>query len=575
MGVTHWKMKIELIDENTSLHMVEKSNAGMSKLVEESYIEASALVNKFTQWREESQRHLVSIIDSYNKNIDESFNELVKEVSDFHGKVPVIKNEVDDLPAGVEDLDEELMSKITPKVNLMEAEENLSNVTPISNTEEKARDNKTIKALQRRFGSSIIISSKTAEGDEEDSLYDGNNGLRYFPRKKQKIGLQNKSPTNEEVSFSHSIFEDDIKNDVADDEVLIKELAASNIQDNLHKYITLEKQRYTEKRNGDSRDMGSKLKCEHCQYETFFKRDLKKHLNDEHDYRKWECDKCPFVTRSSKHVLTVHMLRHDNVRKYKCEQCGYAAKVKGSLWKHKMFVHKMGDKRFRCEKCPYASAQSGNLKTHIKHVHDKIPYGRGQVCDLCGFTFSHSSSLKTHKESVHKQGEKKFKCEQCPFASLRNEHLKRHIEGVHDKKKDHICDECGHATSQKSDLKSHMATVHKMGDKLKCDHCTLEVYSQQNLKQHIRSVHTKNVSAKSKKCQNRRKEERDTKPWQKDQKQEDKEQPQEDEDQPQEDKDQPQDENKEPRENEEPHEGKEIGQVQDESDSEDDAVEIC
>ena len=186
MGVAHRKIKIEVIGESTLQNMAEKSNPGMSKMAEESYNEARALVNKFTNWREESQRHLVSIINSYNKSIDMSFNELVKEVSDFHAKVSVINKEADDSDVGVKDLDEDLISKITPKVNLMELEDNLSNVTPISNTEKKLQDDKKINALQYRFGSSIIISSIIAADDKEDSLSDENIGLRDFRQKKTK-----------------------------------------------------------------------------------------------------------------------------------------------------------------------------------------------------------------------------------------------------------------------------------------------------------------------------------------------------------------------------------------------------
>ena len=574
MDATRLKMKIEVVDDDTSPIMAEKSNAGMSRMAEESYNEARALVNKFTQWRKESQRNLVKIVASYNKSLDESFNDLVKEVSDLHAKVSVIKNELHDSFVTV-DSHNEPSSNSPVETDLIEPEEKPSM------TDEK------IKALQRRFGSSIIISSKTGHEDKEHHLYDGNIELRDFRRQKHKKEPQNISPSNEEVSFSHSIFEYDVKNDVADDEVLIKELAASNIHDNMHKYIILGKQRFDKKAkanaNGELREKGIKLKCEHCQYETLFKRDLKKHLNDEHDYRKWECDRCPFVTRSSKYVLMTHInALHDKILKYKCDQCEYAAKVKANLYKHKIFVHKMGDKKFKCEKCPYASRQSGNLKKHVEHVHEKIPHIKDQTCELCGFTSSRSSAIKKHKDSVHKQGEKKFKCEQCPFASLRNEHLKRHIEGVHEKKKEHVCDECGHMTSQKSDLKSHMATVHKMGDKLKCDQCTTVVYSQRNLKQHVRSVHLK--TGRDQKRKEKGKEAQQQQDVQ--QQQEDKEQLQEGgEEKTEDEREQHQEDGEQHQEDrEQPREGEEIGQVQDESESEeslhsdsscaDDAVEI-
>ena len=42
-------MKIEVVDDDTSAIMAEKSNAGMSRMAEESYNEARALVNTIYQ----------------------------------------------------------------------------------------------------------------------------------------------------------------------------------------------------------------------------------------------------------------------------------------------------------------------------------------------------------------------------------------------------------------------------------------------------------------------------------------------------------------------------------------------
>ena len=84
---------------------------------------------------------------------------------------------------------------------------------------DEPKTGKKIKALQHRFGRSIIISSKVS--DEEDHLYDGNSA-------NQPVRPQNQVPSNEEVSLSHSIFEDDIKNYVAEEKVTKEKVTGEN-----------------------------------------------------------------------------------------------------------------------------------------------------------------------------------------------------------------------------------------------------------------------------------------------------------------------------------------------------------
>ena len=218
------------------------------------------------------------------------------------------------------------------------------------------------------------------------------------------------------------------------------------------------------------------FKCDYCQYETTSRQDLLTHKQKYDHHKKWKCERCPFITRVGKYQLKIHINDiHDKVRKYPCPQCEYAATNQGSLWKHKRFVHQMGEKKWKCDKCSYASVQSGNLVNHIRHVHDKVPHKKDYVCELCGIAGS-KKSIKTHKEAVHKLG-KELKCQFCTFMTYRKVHLKRHIEGLHEKRKDHICDECGHAFNQRSDLKSHMQRLN-FWMKIECCCCEQPISNQ-------------------------------------------------------------------------------------------------
>ena len=543
-------MKSEATKENPSISggskLLKSNTTLMSRWAQESTSEAMELLNKFTQWRENSRRQLIDIIDSYNESIDEGFNDLVKEVSDLHTKVSVIKDEIYDLPEKVLDFSDCLTVEMPLKVNLVEEDENTnpnllegldpSSMKNLEKNEMKGGSLKIeekIKDLQHRFGNRVIISQKINQ---------------EYRIANQVVTSQNQVPLKEEATFSESIFEDNVKNKADEEE------SKENVAELVQNYISARNKR-----------LGKKFTCDHCQYETTSRQDLLTHKEKYDHHKKWKCDRCSFETRASKTHLNIHINdAHDKIRKYSCEQCGYAATQKGSLQKHKLFVHKLGDKKFKCDKCSFASVQRGNLVNHIRHVHEKIPHKKDQVCELCGIAFS-KRTIQTHKESVHKLG-KEFKCQFCPFITYRKVHLKRHVDGLHEKRKDHICDECGHATNQKSDLKSHMATVHKIGVKLKCEQCSLEVYSQRNLKQHIRSVH---MGIKRKK---KGKTEKEDMKSQEDE-QLDEEESEEEEEHSQEEKMQVQDDQERPQEDGK-HDQEIENKPHDESESEDDAVEV-
>ena len=122
------KMKLEAAEEVLSMSeeskILKPNTTLMSRWTEESTSEAMELLNKFTYWRENSRRHLVDIIDSYNKTIDEGFKDLVKEVAELHAKVSVIKDEIHDLPEKVVDFSDCLTVKVPLKANVVVEDEN-------------------------------------------------------------------------------------------------------------------------------------------------------------------------------------------------------------------------------------------------------------------------------------------------------------------------------------------------------------------------------------------------------------------------------------------------------------------
>ena len=48
-------------------------------------------------------------------------------------------------------------------------------------------------------------------------------------------------------------------------------------------------------------------------------------------------------------VTDIMMCMLDKIREFECDEYGYAADQRGNMAKHKMLVHKMGDRKWKCE----------------------------------------------------------------------------------------------------------------------------------------------------------------------------------------------------------------------------------
>ena len=374
----------------------------MSKMEEDSSVEASKLLNKFSSWREESQRRLVDIIHSYNKSINEGFNNLVKEVSDLQAKVSVIKNEVDDLPGEVYDFKDDLgqqnsnMPHITNLLGHGQGNQyhntqrriepflTTLNTEKIDVNEPLAREK--IKALEGRFGNNIIILSKIS--DAEVHLRNGNNAH-------QTMWPQNQIPSNEEASFSNSISleistVDPYDDNVAADEEVTQDLVETNMGNEL---LT---------QNGRQEQGGKKFKCKQCPYASHHRGAFNKHVKAVHEK----------IAKIKNHV---------------CELCGFACSRNYYLKKHKESVHKQGGKKFKCEQCPFTSISKANVKRHVEGVHEKK---KNYVCEECGHATNQNGALKIHMAYVHKIGDK-VQCDQCSLEVYSQWILNQHIKKVH------------------------------------------------------------------------------------------------------------------------------------------------
>ena len=77
--------------------------------------------------------------------------------------------------------------------------------------------------------------------------------------------------------------------------------------------------------------------CNRCDFKTFVKSHLKRHIEAKHTGIRYDCDECDFQTAYSKDVR-----------------------------RHKMSIHHKGIKPFNCPECEYKSATQEYLSSHMK-----------------------------------------------------------------------------------------------------------------------------------------------------------------------------------------------------------------
>ena len=260
------------------------------------------------------------------------------------------------------------------------------------------------------------------------------------------------------------------------------------------------------------------LKCPSCDYEGPSRRELKEHVIQNHNGKKFACNMCQrrfkengnlknhikfthmgvkdvkctycnFTTRQDSNMKEHITALHSNIKTHKCPACDFKSAYARSVKNHIAVIH--GTEKIACSLCDHVSTTKGALKYHNRSVHVEKQAKAIHQCPECDHkTHSGKSDLMRHINAIHK-GEKPLKCGQCDYATREKQSLKYHVKAVHDKNKDNHCPHCGYKTALPQALQTHIKRVHlKVRDK-KCPNCDYASYSQEHLTNHIKNVHEK------------------------------------------------------------------------------------
>lgn len=202
-----------------------------------------------------------------------------------------------------------------------------------------------------------------------------------------------------------------------------------------------------------------KLCCHRCDYKSFHKNALDRHIQ----------------------------AVHDKVKLYECDRCDYKTGHGSALKRHVGKLHEKDSQLiFACEVCDYHTVHKSALKRHVANRHQQASQVRHQ-CSICEYSTTYEFALERHISTVHlKEGA--FECTLCEYNTVHKHALDRHIKMVHEKPAHLACEVCNYKTAHKSALKMHFATAHELKETYKCVKCGYETLYKTALHRHMTTV---------------------------------------------------------------------------------------
>jgi hypothetical protein len=205
------------------------------------------------------------------------------------------------------------------------------------------------------------------------------------------------------------------------------------------------------------------------------------HKSDE-ETKWFDCFNCEYRTRRKgnlrRHMLLKHTLS-EFVQWFACDKCHYQCKTKDDLHKH-VKLHDSDVKTeddIKRLKCGFTVKHRYKMKHHKHAPDEEVLWLR---CEQCSYKTKLKDSLKRHVIALHKSDEeaKWFYCYNCEYRTLRKENLRRHMLLKHTSSEAlqwFGCDKCYFQTKTKYYLyrhtqlrhpeTSHAAQAHHLGSR--------------------------------------------------------------------------------------------------------------
>ena len=141
------------------------------------------------------------------------------------------------------------------------------------------------------------------------------------------------------------------------------------------------------------RQPNGKYPCDQCDYQSVYRRGVRRHKEAVHLGIKHPCNECP-KEYGDLYDLRMHKkAAHEGVV-YQCDQCNKTYSQRKNLLQHEREHQGINTKCTQCEK---SFETTMALYHHVNKEHDGLKY----VCDMCEFRTNRVYRFKEHKGTVH------------------------------------------------------------------------------------------------------------------------------------------------------------------------------